>query len=68
MLLMCRSATVDSKMFSKYFGNCSVITAEGRTHPVTSYFLEDIYDSINYRIPSDSPAAITFEISTKEVG
>ncbi|KAB1225897.1 ATP-dependent RNA helicase DHX36 [Morella rubra] len=60
------SATVDSNLFSTYFGNCPVITAEGRTHPVTAYFLEDIYESINYRLPSDSPAAIRNEISTEE--
>lgn len=61
-----RSATVDSNLFSTYFGNCPVITAEGRTHPVTAYFLEDIYESINYCLPSDSPAAIRNEISTEE--
>ncbi|MED6199651.1 hypothetical protein PIB30_077897, partial [Stylosanthes scabra] len=53
------SATVDSSLFSKYFGHCPVVTAEGRTHPVTSYFLEDIYDQIDYRLPSDSPASLT---------
>ncbi|XP_041014528.1 DExH-box ATP-dependent RNA helicase DExH7, chloroplastic isoform X1 [Juglans microcarpa x Juglans regia] len=63
VLLM--SATVDSNLFSRYFGNCPIITAEGRTHPVTTYFLEDIYESINYRLPSDSPASIRNE-STKE--
>ncbi|XP_020965227.1 DExH-box ATP-dependent RNA helicase DExH7, chloroplastic [Arachis ipaensis] len=53
------SATVDSSLFSKYFGHCPVVTAEGRTHPVTTYFLEDIYDQIDYRLPSDSPVSLT---------
>ncbi|KAF3452627.1 hypothetical protein FNV43_RR03060 [Rhamnella rubrinervis] len=60
------SATVDSHLFSRYFSNCPVITAQGRTHPVTTYFLEDIYESVNYRLASDSPASIRFETSTKE--
>lgn len=63
---MFRSATVDSNFFSRYFGDCPVITAEGRTHPVTTYFLEDIYESINYHLPSDSLADIRNETSTKE--
>jgi ATP-dependent RNA helicase DHX29 len=63
---MFRSATVDSNLFSRYFGDCPVITAEGRTHPVTTYFLEDIYESINHHLPSDSLASIRNETSTKE--
>ncbi|KAF2319938.1 hypothetical protein GH714_020738 [Hevea brasiliensis] len=34
------SATVDSTLFSSYFGHCPVLTAQGRTHPVTTYFLD----------------------------
>ncbi|KAJ8421852.1 hypothetical protein Cgig2_014902 [Carnegiea gigantea] len=52
------SATVDSSLFSSYFGECPVITAEGRTHPVSTYFLEDVYDNIDYHLPSDSPACL----------
>ncbi|XP_031248970.1 DExH-box ATP-dependent RNA helicase DExH7, chloroplastic-like [Pistacia vera] len=62
-----KSATVDSELFSRCFGHCPVITAQGRTHPVTTYFLEDIYESINYRLASDSPASIRYETSTKEM-
>ncbi|XP_015875842.3 DExH-box ATP-dependent RNA helicase DExH7, chloroplastic isoform X1 [Ziziphus jujuba] len=60
------SATVDSHLFSKYFSNCPVITAQGRTHPVTTYFIEDVYESINYRLASDSSASLRFETSTKD--
>ncbi|KAK7292527.1 hypothetical protein RIF29_08309 [Crotalaria pallida] len=60
------SATVDSSLFSKYFGNCPVVTAEGRTHPVTTYFLEDIYDQINYRLASDSPASLAYDTFPQE--
>ncbi|KAK4804565.1 hypothetical protein SAY86_004382 [Trapa natans] len=59
------SATVDSTLFSRYFGNCPVITAEGRMHPVKVHFLEDIYETLNYRLASDSPAAIKYETSSK---
>ncbi|KAK7265506.1 hypothetical protein RJT34_33126 [Clitoria ternatea] len=54
------SATVDSSLFSRYFSHCPVVTAEGRTHPVTTHFLEDIYDQIKYRLASDSPASLTY--------
>ncbi|KAJ6928032.1 DExH-box ATP-dependent RNA helicase DExH7 [Populus alba x Populus x berolinensis] len=57
------SATVDSNLFSRYFGQCPVLTAQGRTHPVTNYFLEDIYEYINYKLASDAPAALRYETS-----
>ncbi|XP_042024342.1 DExH-box ATP-dependent RNA helicase DExH7, chloroplastic-like [Salvia splendens] len=57
------SATVDSHLFSHYFGNCPVVTARGRTHPVSTQFLEDIYEILNYRLASDSPASIDNAIS-----
>ncbi|KAL6964433.1 RNA helicase [Sarracenia purpurea var. burkii] len=60
------SATVDSDLFSRYFGHCPVITAQGRTHPVSICFLEDIYESINYRLASDSPACLRDYASTKD--
>ncbi|KAF5733174.1 ATP-dependent RNA helicase putative isoform 1 [Tripterygium wilfordii] len=60
------SATVDSNLFSSYFGHCPVLTAQGRTHPVTTYFLEDIYETIKYRLASDSPAAIRYETSSQD--
>ncbi|GAB4848110.1 hypothetical protein Ancab_002774 [Ancistrocladus abbreviatus] len=61
------SATVDSSLFSQYFGNCPVINAEGRTHPVTTYFLEDVYESINYHLALDSPACLSFGPSGQEL-
>nr|GFB67958.1 DExH-box ATP-dependent RNA helicase DExH7, chloroplastic isoform X1 [Tanacetum cinerariifolium] len=52
------SATVDSQLFSHYFGDCPVIHAQGRTHPVTTHFLEDIHENMDYRLGSDSPASL----------
>ncbi|KAL0384606.1 UNVERIFIED_CONTAM: DExH-box ATP-dependent RNA helicase DExH7, chloroplastic [Sesamum radiatum] len=54
------SATVDSHMFSQYFGNCPVVTAQGRTHPISTQFLEDIHENLCYRLASDSPASINY--------
>ncbi|KAJ0973246.1 hypothetical protein J5N97_021205 [Dioscorea zingiberensis] len=51
------SATVDTTLFSRYFGNCPVLCAEGRTYPVSTYFLEDVYETLDYSLPSDSPAS-----------
>ncbi|KAK5841973.1 DExH-box ATP-dependent RNA helicase DExH7, chloroplastic [Gossypium arboreum] len=61
------SATVDSDLFSRYFGLCPVITAQGRTHPVTTCFLEDIYERISYHLASDSPASLRCETSTRDM-
>lgn len=63
LLLSCRSATVDSHLFSQYFDNCPVVTAQGRMHPVSTQFLEDIYENLNYSLASDSPAFINNAIS-----
>ncbi|KAL9309993.1 DExH-box ATP-dependent RNA helicase DExH7 [Arabidopsis thaliana] len=60
------SATVDADLFSRYFGHCPVITAQGRTHPVTNHFLEEIYESINYLLAPDSPAALRSDTSIKD--
>ncbi|CAI9266073.1 unnamed protein product [Lactuca saligna] len=51
------SAIVHSQLFSHYFGDCPVIHAQGRTHPVPTYFLEDIHDSVDYKLASDSLAS-----------
>nr|KAJ0195553.1 hypothetical protein LSAT_V11C700368180 [Lactuca sativa] len=57
-LSLCMSARVDSQLFSHYFGDCPVIHAQGRTHPVPTYFLEDIHDSVDYKLASDSLASL----------
>lgn len=36
-----------------------MIIAEGRTHPVSTYFLEDVYEKLNYCLASDSRASGT---------
>ncbi|XP_010414781.1 PREDICTED: DExH-box ATP-dependent RNA helicase DExH7, chloroplastic-like [Camelina sativa] len=59
------SATVDADLFSRYFGHCPVITAQGRTHPVTTHFLEEIYERIKYLLAPDSPAALRSDTSIK---
>ena len=54
-----RSTTLDSNLFSNYFGSCPVISAQGRTFHVTTHTVEDVYEQIpNYRLPTDSPAAV----------
>ncbi|XP_057861727.2 DExH-box ATP-dependent RNA helicase DExH7, chloroplastic isoform X2 [Cryptomeria japonica] len=63
--LILMSATVDATLFSHYFGDCPVITAKGRTHPVTTFFLEDVYDRLEYHLASDSPASLTDTVMPK---
>lgn len=45
------SATIDTTLFSSYFGNCPVIEVEGRAHPVKQYFLEDCIELTGF-VPS----------------
>lgn len=44
------SATLNSELFSGYFGDVPVIDIPGRTYPVEQYFLEDIVTATNYRL------------------
>ncbi|KFK40917.1 hypothetical protein AALP_AA2G060100 [Arabis alpina] len=60
------SATVDADLFSRYFAHCPVITAQGRTHPVTTHFLEEIYERTRYLLAPDSPAALRSDSSFKD--
>ncbi|CAA2971723.1 D -box ATP-dependent RNA helicase D 6-like isoform X1 [Olea europaea subsp. europaea] len=36
------SATIDAERFSDYFGGCPIIRVPGFTHPVKSFYLEDV--------------------------
>ncbi|KAK8672706.1 hypothetical protein V6N13_111070 [Hibiscus sabdariffa] len=40
--LVLMSATLDSERFSQYFGGCPIIRVPGFTHPVKSFYLEDV--------------------------
>lgn len=48
------SATIDTTLFSDYFGTCPVIEVPGRAFPVKQYFLEDIVELLNFVPPVDS--------------
>ena len=42
------SATLDAGLFSGYFGGCPCLAAGGRTFPVATHFLEDIYEATGW--------------------
>lgn len=42
------SATLNSSLFSSYFGNIPIVNIPGRTFPVEQIFLEDLLDRIEY--------------------
>ena len=48
------SATMDSMLFSRYFGDAPVISIAGRTHPVTVYHLEQVIGYTGYIIDDGS--------------
>ncbi|GAB6031855.1 ATP-dependent DNA/RNA helicase dhx36 [Chamberlinius hualienensis] len=45
------SATLNAHQFSKYFGNCPMLSIPGFTFPVTEYYLEDVLQMTKYRPP-----------------
>uniref|UniRef100_A0A8D8F423 RNA helicase n=1 Tax=Culex pipiens TaxID=7175 RepID=A0A8D8F423_CULPI len=45
------SATIDTTLFSEYFGNCPCIEVQGRAHPVEQFFLEDCIEMTGF-VPS----------------
>lgn len=48
------SATIDTSLFSQYFGNCPVIEIPGRAHPVTQLFLEDCIEMTKFVPPPET--------------
>ena len=60
------SATVDSSLFARYFGDCPVISVEGRTHPVSTHFFEDVYEKVEYCFALDSRASGAYFIQHGE--
>lgn len=47
------SATIDTSLFSRYFGGCPVVDIPGRVHPVELYYLEDCVEMLRFRPPTD---------------
>lgn len=48
------SATIDTTLFSNYYGQCPVIEIAGRAHPVTQIFLEDCIEMTKFRPSPES--------------
>ena len=47
--LILMSATIDTSLFSRYFGQCPVIDVPGRTHPVQIYYLEHCVEMLRFK-------------------
>lgn len=45
------SATIDTTLFSTYFGDCPVVEIPGRAYPIEQYFLEDCIEMTKF-VPS----------------
>lgn len=48
------SATVDTSLFTDYFGTVEIIEVHGRQHPVTRFFLEDVVQMLNFKPTADN--------------
>ena len=42
------SATLNAKVFSAYFDSCAIVSIPGRTHPVETFWLEDILQETDH--------------------
>ena len=54
--LVLMSATIDSDLFSRYLDNAPVVTAPGRTFPVSTAFLENIHELLEYVLDPENRA------------
>ena len=52
--LVLMSATLNAALFSEYLGGSPVISAPGRSFPVDTIYLENIYDTLDYVIDPDN--------------
>jgi HrpA-like RNA helicase len=48
------SATLDTDLFSSFFGGAPVVRVPGRTYPVKTYYLEDLLEHTNHIIEEGS--------------
>ncbi|TKV93426.1 hypothetical protein SEVIR_9G225300v4 [Setaria viridis] len=51
--LVLMSATINAELFSKYFGDASIMHIPGFTFPVAEFFLEDVLEKTRYKIKSE---------------
>ena len=52
--LIVMSAALDANLFCGYLDDCPVVQAAGRTHPVSTVYLEDIHDMLEYALDEES--------------
>lgn len=52
--LILMSATLNTSIFSSYFGACPILSIPGKTFPVKQIFLEDILEEVNYILEENS--------------
>lgn len=55
LIVVLMSATMDSELFSRYFGGAPTLSIKGRTFPVQVYHLEEVIPLVNYHLDPGSP-------------
>ncbi|GMH15707.1 hypothetical protein Nepgr_017548 [Nepenthes gracilis] len=66
--LVLMSATLDAERFSQYFGGCPIIQIPGFTHPVKTFYLEDVLSMVNSTGKNNPDAASSsFPIGESEL-
>ncbi|RPA83077.1 P-loop containing nucleoside triphosphate hydrolase protein [Ascobolus immersus RN42] len=66
------SATLNAQLFNKYFdGKAAVVEIEGRTHPVTDYYLDNILEMTGFipptsSLPASTPESAAYSLTIKD--
>lgn len=68
LIVVLMSATMDSELFSHYFGGAPVLSIHGRTFPVQVFSLEEVIPLVGYHLESGSPYEKREKIDRKSGG
>lgn len=47
------SASINTNLFIEYFNGCPVIEVKGSVFPVDTYYLEDVIETLNFRLSAE---------------
>lgn len=61
------SATINSDVFSRYFNDCPVLVVPGMTHPVETFYLEDILTKTDFRVRPKYPKRLRGRIDSQSM-
>ncbi|CAG2105382.1 unnamed protein product, partial [Medioppia subpectinata] len=66
--LILMSATIDTSIFQRYFGNCPILEIPGQSYPVQEYYLEDCVEMVRFIPPPPQRKGRNFQDEDSEGG